>query len=87
MTTIKVPDELAQELDRPAGAGHRSAYAAEVLWREIRRNRQREALHASTGSWKAEDHPELARGGAAYVEEIRSYRDERFEDAHKRHQI
>ena len=86
MTAIQVPDELAQEIDRLAGAGQRSVYAVEVLWREIRRNRQREALHASAGAWKPEDHPELVRGGAAYVEEIRSERDERFEDALKRHQ-
>lgn len=61
MTIIKVPDELAHEIDRLAGAKKRSAYATDVLWREVRRNRQREALRASAGSWKAGDHPELAR--------------------------
>ena len=85
MTIIKVPDELAREIDRWAGAKRRSAYANDVLWREVRRNRQREALRASAGSWKAEDHPELARGGAAHVEEIRAERDGRFEDALERH--
>jgi len=79
--TIKVPDELAQEIDRLAGAKKRSAYAIDVLWKEIRRARQREALRSSAGSWKPEIHPELARGGAANVEEIRSEPDERFEDA------
>jgi hypothetical protein len=81
MTIIKVPDELAYEIDRLAGAKKRSAYAIDVLWREVRRNRQREALRSSAGSWKPEDHPELARGGAAYVEEIRAEPDGRFEDA------
>jgi hypothetical protein len=81
MTIIKVPDELAHEIDRLAGAGKRSAYAVDVLWREIRRTRQREALRASTGSWKHQDHPERASGGAAHVEQIRSERDDRFEDA------
>ena len=80
MTRIKVPDELAHEIDRLAGAKKRSAYAIDVLWREVRRNRQREALLASAGCWKAEDHPELARGGAAYVEEIR--RDDRGGTSH-----
>ena len=84
MSVIKVPDELAQELDRLAGAKNRSAYAVDVLWREVRRNRQREALRASSGTWKQENHPELARGGAAYVDEIRSERDDRYEDALKR---
>jgi hypothetical protein len=74
MSIIKIPDELAREIDRLAGARRRSAYAVEVLWREVRRNRQREALWSSTGSWKAEDHPELARGGAADVEELRRER-------------
>lgn len=81
MTIIKVPDELAQEIDRLAGTKKRSAFAIDVLWREIRRARQREALQASSGIWKLENHPELARGGAAYVQEIRSERDERFEEA------
>ncbi|HYL77727.1 MAG TPA: hypothetical protein VEU96_26165 [Bryobacteraceae bacterium] len=85
MTIIKVPDELAHEIDRLAGAKKRSAFAVDVLWREVRRNRQREALRASAGSWKTEDHPELAQGGAAYVEEIRSERDSRYEDALDRH--
>lgn len=81
LSVIKVPDQLAHEIDRLAGSGKRSAYAVEVLWREVRRIRQREALRSSAGSWKREDHPELARGGAAYVEEIRSEPDDRFEDA------
>jgi hypothetical protein len=86
MTSIKVPDELAHEIDRLAGAKKRSAYAIEVLWREVRRNRQREALLASAGSWKTEDHPELAQGGAAHVDDIRAERDSRFEDALGQHQ-
>jgi hypothetical protein len=81
MTNIQVPDELAFEIDRLAGAGKRSDYAVDVLWREVRRARQREALQASAGSWKQEDHPELALGGAACVERIRSESDDRFEDA------
>ena len=83
MTIIKVPDELAHEIDRLAGAKKRSSFAVDVLWKEVRRTRQREALRSSAGSWKLEDHPELARGGAAYVEQIRSEPDTRFEDALK----
>jgi hypothetical protein len=83
-TIIKIPGELAQELDRVAGTGRRSAYAVDVLWRDIRRARQREALKVSSGAWKAENHPELAKGGAAYVEQIRSERDRRFEAALRR---
>jgi hypothetical protein len=81
MTTIKISDELAHELDQQAGSKPRSAYAADVLWADIRRNRQRRSLRESAGAWKAEDHPELAQGGAAYVEQIRSEPDPRYETA------
>ena len=43
--------------------------------------RPRKALKLSAGIWKDADHPELAQGSAAYVEQIRSEPDERFEDA------
>lgn len=82
-SVIKIPEELAHELDRLTGAEHkpRTAYAVDVLWRDVRRNKQREALKLSAGAWNSADHPELAQGGAAYVDTIRSERDERFEDA------
>jgi hypothetical protein len=53
----------------------------DVLWKEIRRTRQREALLASAGVWKSKSHPELANGGAAFVEVTRSEREERLESA------
>jgi hypothetical protein len=81
LSTIKIPDDLASELDKLAGDQRRSAYAIDVLWREVRRNRQREALMLSKGAWKAEDHPELAHGGAAYVDQIRAEPDQRFDSA------
>ena len=82
-SVIKIPEELAQELDRLAGAEHkpRAEYVIDVLWRDVRRNKQREALKLSSGSWNTAEHPELAQGGAAYVEQIRSEPDRRFEDA------
>jgi hypothetical protein len=80
---IKIPQDLAGELDRLAGPKRRSAYAIDVLWRDVRRHRQREALRLSKGAWKPKDHPELKRGGAAYVDRIRAERDERFEAALK----
>ena len=82
-SVIKIPEELARELDRLAGAEHkpRAAYAVGVLWRDVRRNKQREALKLSAGAWNRADHAELAQGGASYVDEIRSEPDERFEAA------
>jgi hypothetical protein len=80
---IEIPEELAYELDRLAQAEHkpRTTYVVDVLWRDVRRNKQREALRLSSGAWNPDHHPELAQGGAAYVEEIRSEPDERFENA------
>jgi len=83
-SVIRIPEGLARELDRLAGSRRRTAYAVDVLWRDVRRARQREALKLSAGSWKTADHPELSEGGAAYVEKIRSEPDERFENALKR---
>jgi len=81
MTIIKIPDELAQEIDRIAGLKKRSSYAADLLWKEVQRTRQREALKATRGAWSQEAHPELAAGAAAYVEQLRSEQEERFEAA------
>ena len=80
-SVIKIPEELAHELDRLAGAEHkpRTAYVVDILWRDVRRNKQRAALRLSSGAWNLAAHPELAQGGAAYVDQIRSETDERFE--------
>ena len=82
-SVIEIPEELAHELDRLAGAEHkpRTVYVVDLLWRDVRRNKQREALKLSAGAWNYADHPELAQGGAAHVEQIRSEPDTRFEDA------
>jgi hypothetical protein len=85
-SVIKIPEQLAHALDRLAEARHkrRTAYVVDILWQDVRRNRQREAIRFSSGAWKSKDHPELAGGGAAYVEKIRSEEDQRFEKAVKR---
>ena len=42
--------------------------------------RQRQVLRETAGAWKAEDHPELAQGAAAWVRQIRSFDAARFEE-------
>jgi hypothetical protein len=73
---IRVPAELARELDLLAQAEHkrRTPYVVDLLWRDVLRNKQRRALKLSAGAWNPDHHPELAQGGAAYVETIRSDR-------------
>ena len=85
---IRIPEELARELDRLAGAEHRArtAYAVDVLWRDVRRNKQRKALKLSAGAWNPADHSELADSAAAYIDKIRSDPDERFDEAIRRNQ-
>jgi hypothetical protein len=82
-SVINIPESLAHELDQLAEAERKqmSTYVVEVLWNDVKRNKQRNALKLSAGAWDPNDHPELAHGGAAYVEKIRSEPDERSEDA------
>jgi len=83
---VKIPEELARELDRLASAEKkpRTTYVVDLLWRDVRRHKQRAALRRSAGAWNPADHPELADGSAAYVDRIRSESDERFESALRR---
>jgi hypothetical protein len=87
-SVINIPEELAHELDLLAQAQHkdRTPYVVDLLWRDVRRNKQLQALQRSSGAWTTENHPELAEGGAAHVEKIRSEPDERFDDAVRRNQ-
>jgi hypothetical protein len=73
-SVIKIPEELARELDLLAGAERkpRATYVVGLLRRDVRRSKKREALRLSCGAWDPAAHPELAAGGAAYVDQIRS---------------
>jgi hypothetical protein len=66
---IKIPEELAHELDLPAQAQRkrRTPYFVDPL----RRDKQLQALN----------HPQLTQGGAAYVDAIRSEPGNRLSDS------
>ncbi|HEV2687113.1 MAG TPA: hypothetical protein VGV35_01125 [Bryobacteraceae bacterium] len=49
-------------------------FAAEKL----KRLRQLKALDAAAGSWKDKDHPELKRGAATWVAELRRQDEKRY---------
>ena len=87
-SVIEIPESLAEELDQLAESEHkqRTAYVVDILWRDVKRNKQRQALKLSSGAWSPVDHPELAGGAAAYIEKMRAEPDERFEDAIRRNQ-
>jgi len=68
---VPYPPEVIAEIDKMVSHGKRTAFLVELAKREIKLNRQRQALRAATGAWKGEDHPELAAGAANWVRQIR----------------
>ena len=54
------------------GKGKRSSFIAEIVEREMRRQKLLRALDDARGCWKGEDHPELKNGSAAWVKELRA---------------
>ena len=68
---MQCPPEVIAEIDRIVGVARRTPYLVDLAKREVKLHRQREALLATAGSWKPEDHPELAQGAAAYVRQLR----------------
>jgi len=81
-TLVELPAEVAQGIDKLVGVRNRSAFTAEVVGRELKRRQQQMALAAAAGSWKDEDHPELAEGAAAYIDKLRTA-EAREEDARR----
>lgn len=66
MRTIKermnlyITKPLMDDLRRLVPARERTRFVEEVLARELRKRKLKEALEKSYGAWKDEDHPELA---------------------------
>ena len=66
MRTIKermnlyITKPLMDDLRRLIPARERTRFVEEVLARELRKRKLKEALEKSYGAWKDEDHPELA---------------------------
>ena len=83
---VVLPVDLVADIDKLVGKRGRSAFLAELAQREIKIRRQREALREAAGAWKDEDHPELAQGAAAWIEQIRALDNQRFEDLERRRQ-
>ncbi len=68
---VHLPKDVADGIDKLVGSRKRAAFVAEQPY-ELQRRQQLAALDAAAGTWKDEDHPELAEGGAAYVQKIRA---------------
>lgn len=76
---VILPIDLVADIDKLVGKRGRSAFLTELAQREIKLRHQREVLRETAGAWKAEDHPELAEGAAAWVRQIRALDAQRFE--------
>jgi hypothetical protein len=73
-----MPPDVVEEIDKAVGVKNRAKFLADVARRELKRLEQMEALNAAAGSWKDKDHPELAKGSAAYVSRMRREGEKRF---------
>ena len=81
---VPFPPDVIAEIDKIGSHGNRTSFLVELAKREIKLNRQRNALRAAKGSWKPKDHPELAGGAAKWIREIRQDSVKRYEKI-KRH--
>jgi hypothetical protein len=68
---IVLPDELLADIDALVGARGRSAFLAETARAEVRRRHLLAYLRGGEPAWKDEDHPELAKGAAQWINELR----------------
>ena len=71
-------------IDRVAGQRQRTAFIVDLVERELRRREQHEVLREVFGSWKDEDHPELAEGADKWIREMRQKSLERFAELQRR---
>jgi len=81
---VPYPTDVIAEIDAIVSHGKRTAFLVELAKREIKLNRQRQALRAAKGAWKQEDHPELREGAARWVHDLRQKSTERFEKIERR---
>lgn len=68
---ILLPQDLVKEIDSIVGPRGRSAFLVETAREAVRRRKLLRFLESETPAWKDADHPELARGAAEWVRELR----------------
>jgi hypothetical protein len=77
---VILPIDVVADIDKLVGKRGRSAFLTEVARDEIQRRQQRNALRAAKGAWKDDDHPELKDGAEAWVNQMRSESEVRFQE-------
>ena len=78
-THIVISEQLTAQIDRIVGKRGRSKFLTQAAEKELMRLGQLKALEAAAGSWKDKDHPELKRGAAKWVDELRRQDEKRFQ--------
>ena len=59
---LYITKSVMDELRRAIPARERTKFVEEVLARELRKRKLREAIEKSYGAWKDEDHPDMMTG-------------------------
>jgi len=70
-THVFLPEGVLSDIDQLFGKEKRSAFLTEIVEREVRKQKLLRALDDAAGWWKAENHPELENGSAAFVRALR----------------
>jgi metal-responsive CopG/Arc/MetJ family transcriptional regulator len=77
-THVVLSDQLIKEIDSVVGTRQRSSFLTQAAEKELVRRRQLQALD-SLEAWNEKDHPELKKGSAKYVRNLRREYDQRLE--------
>ena len=73
-TNLSLPVDLVAEVDRVAGKGNRSAFVADAVRRQLRRELLRESMERTAGAWRDKGPSEWSTpdGVVAWVRALRS---------------
>ncbi len=66
-TSIDLPKDLVQAVDKLAGEADRARFIEEAVRARVRREQLRKALDETCGIFTAEDHPHWATSEKAYT--------------------
>ena len=74
---IIIPADLLREIDSIVGPRGRSAFLLQTAREEVRRRKLLRFLESGETAWGEKDHPELAKGSAAWVKKLRAESEQR----------
>ena len=75
---ILIPGDLLQEIDALVGPRGRSAFLLQTAREELQRRKLLRFLESDDPAWEVNGHPELARGAAAWVQQLRKQGEKRL---------